>query len=163
MGDGKYLVARQENTYFLKMTGNLKYTISSNLDNFLNKIFQDHDFENVLIDLTDAEYIDSTNLGLLAKIARWMNNEYSRRVTIISTNNSITELLNILCLDEIFIIVDRPTDVNKNLRELPHINSSEKKMTKIIIEAHKNLMELSEKNQATFKNVVELLQNGMNK
>ncbi len=163
MSDGKYLVARQEDTYFLKMTGNLKYTISSNLDNFLNKIFQDHDFENVLIDLTDAEYIDSTNLGLLAKIARWMNNEYNRRVTVISTNNSITELLKILCLDEVFIIVDRPTDVNKNLRELPHVNSSEIKMTKIILEAHKDLMELSEKNQATFKNVVELLQNGMNK
>jgi len=32
-----------------------------------------------------------------------------------------------------------------------------------MLEAHKNLMDLSEKNRAIFKNVVECLQNGLNK
>ncbi len=158
MNKCKYLYAKNDNTYIIKMIGNVKYTSSINFDAFLDKIFQEKDFDDILIDLTETENIDSTNLGLLAKISRWMFKEHNKKTTLISTNQDITQLLNNLCLDEVFIIIDRPYENITSIQEIPNVNDSEKKMASVILETHKTLMTISKKNKDVFKNVVQCLE-----
>ncbi len=163
MNKCKYLYAKNDNTYIIKMIGNVKYTSSINFDAFLDKIFQEKDFDNILIDLTETENIDSTNLGLLAKISRWMFKEHNKKTTLISTNQDITQLLKNLCLDEVFIIIDRPYENITSIQEIPNVNDSEKKMASVILETHKTLMTISKKNENVFKNVVQCLEKNINK
>jgi anti-anti-sigma regulatory factor len=143
--------------------GPIKYTISADFDNFLDKIFKEKEFNSVIIDLTETTGIDSTNLGLLAKIAKFMFENFDKRTTIISTNEEINEILISLGFDNIFILIDRPESFSGNLEELPYIKESEKEMAKIMLEAHTNLMELNAKNAEVFKDVVEILQKEIKK
>lgn len=74
MERGRYFVAEREGITFIRMVGNLKYTGSSGFDMFLDD-FLSQEYRDVVVDLSDAVFIDSTNLGLLARIA-----ERSRRM-----------------------------------------------------------------------------------
>ena len=158
MTDGKILYAKVDNRYFIKFTGTLRYTISRGLDAFLNKMFEDPALEDVLIDMSEAEYLDSTNLGLLAKIASQTQKRFKRKVTLFSTNPNINFLLDNMGLSKVFIIVDKPDFTAENLQSIPDLHDTEKERALVILEAHRLLMAMNDKNRDTFKNIVELLE-----
>ena len=62
-------------------------------------------FTNVLIDLSQAEGIDSTTLGQLAKISILCRERFGITPTIASPNKSITKLLLSMGFDEVFHII----------------------------------------------------------
>ncbi|MEI8247870.1 MAG: STAS domain-containing protein [Lentisphaerota bacterium] len=158
MTDGKILYAKVDNRYFIKFTGTLRYTISRGLDIFLNKMFEDPVLEDVLIDMSEAEYLDSTNLGLLAKIASMTQKRFKRKVTLFSTNPNINFLLDNMGLSQVFLIVDKPDFTAGNLQSIPGLQDTEKERALVILEAHRLLMAMNEKNRDTFKNIVEVLE-----
>ena len=104
MYNGKYLYTKYNNIYFIKLIGNITYPISNDLNKFLDRIFMSKDFENIVVDLTQTEQIDSTNIGLLAKIAKFMFDNFNKKTTLISTNKNITQLLVNMGFNKIFII-----------------------------------------------------------
>ena len=69
MSPGKIEVANQQGTYVIKLSGDVRLNLCSALESYLDNMFLDNDFEAVFVDLTDAEGVDSTTLGLLAKIS----------------------------------------------------------------------------------------------
>jgi anti-anti-sigma factor len=158
MTDGKILYAKVDNRYFIKFTGALRYNISRGLDAFINKMFEDPALDDVLIDMSEAEYLDSTNLGLLAKIAGQMQKRFKRKTTLFSTNVNINFLLDNMGLSAVFIIADQPDFTAGNLRQIPDLQDTERERAQVILEAHRLLMEMNDKNHDTFKNVVELLE-----
>jgi len=163
MTDGRILYAKADNRYFIKFTGALRYTISRGLDVFINKMFEDPALEDVLIDMSGAEYLDSTNLGLLAKIAGRMQTRFKRKVTLLSTNPNINFLLDSMGLSTVFIIADQPDFNAESLRQIPDLQATERERAQVILEAHRLLMEMNEKNHNAFKNVVELLEKDIGK
>ena len=158
MTDGKILYAKVDNRYFIKFTGTLRYNISRGLDAFLDKMFEDPALEDVLIDMSEAEYLDSTNLGLLVKIASQTQKRFKRKVTLFSTNPNINFLLDNMGLSQVFIIVDKPDFTAENLQSIPDLQDTEKERARVILEAHRLLMSMNDKNRDTFKNIVELLE-----
>ncbi|NIW77982.1 MAG: anti-sigma factor antagonist, partial [Calditrichae bacterium] len=70
----------------LKFSGDIRYTMGCSLDDFLKKLFKRSDFETILIDLTETRSIDSTSLGLLAKIANFMQHQFHQKAPLVSTN-----------------------------------------------------------------------------
>ena len=157
MYNGQYLYTKYNNIYFIKFIGNIIYPISNDLNKFLDCIFMHKDFENIVVDLTQTEQIDSTNIGLLAKIAKFMFDNFNKKTTLISTNENITQLLVNMGLNKIFIIIDKPFDLDANLKTIPHIKKTDKQMARTMIEAHSNLIKLNQKNRKLFENVVECL------
>lgn len=169
MRAGKIYYAKRDGGVFLKFTGHIRYTfeshhkISTALDTFLDHLFHDDDFNQVLIDLNEAESIDSTNLGLLAKLALYMEREHNRQPTILSTNPVITETLHLSGLDQVFTVLHDAQTPEAELAQLPEIDSSEKEMRQTMLEAHRTLMRLSESNHEAFKDVVDVLQRSIEK
>ena len=163
MTDGQILYSKVANRYFIKFTGTLRYTISRGLDVFLNKMFEDPALEDVLLDISEAEYFDSTNLGLLAKIASQMQKRFNRKVTLFSTNPNINFLLDNIGLNKVFIIVDKPDFTAENLQKIPDLQDTERERALVILEAHRQLMALNETNHDTFKSIVELLEKDVSK
>lgn len=163
MEGGKVLYARHKNIYVLKMEGKIRYTISADIDRFLTVLFKQDDFQDMLIDLTDTVYIDSTNLGLLAKAAKFMKKKFNKKITIIAPFKGIIELLNIVGFDSIFLILTQPEPLNGDLQELPHMPAGEKETARVMLEAHRYLIELNSRNQEVFKDIVELLEEELGK
>ena len=69
MQPGKILVAQQGGAFVIKLAGDVRLTFCTTLDEFFDRMFAEPNFASVIIDLCEAENIDSTTLGQLAKLA----------------------------------------------------------------------------------------------
>jgi len=157
MAEGSYQYAKLNNTYFIKLSGNLRYTISMGFKSFISQLMQQDDYDKVLVDLSDASFIDSTNLGLIAQLANHMISKFSQKLTIVSTNEDITELLRNLGFQEIAYIVEQPHKIAQSLAEIPTQEKVNIDTVKMLLEAHQQLMQMNKQNKIKFKNVVEML------
>lgn len=151
------MFAIHHGTYVLKFTGEVRAPMCATLDNFLERMFNDAEISAILIDLTETEYIDSTALGLIAKTAVFLQMHNQRKPIILSTNQDITRILESMGFDQVFIVLACECH-EKCLDELPEVEPSEQEMMEKVISAHRVLMGLSEKNQATFQSLVEALE-----
>lgn len=159
MSTGHILAADKDGVYVLKFTGDVRLTLCSTLDAFLDKMFADPDFLTVLIDLTGAKGIDSTSLGFLAKISLKAKEKYNVVPTIVSINDDITRLLLSMGFDRVFVIVKESIDESgDSLSELPILQTTEDDMRQKVIDAHRVLMSLNQQNKETFQDLVATLE-----
>ena len=153
---GMVYYAKYDDLYILKFVGEIRYTMGCALEKFLEQLFTQRDFDTILIDLTEATNIDSTNLGLLAKAANFMATKFAKKVPIISTNPDVTQILNSVSFDQVFDICDDTAACKEAAQCLVIEDPSKAEMAKTLFEAHSTLSDLSEKNRAMFKNVVDV-------
>ncbi|MGL1901218.1 MAG: STAS domain-containing protein [Fibrobacterales bacterium] len=158
MGSDLYKYRCTENALELKLCGDLKYFKSFCFDQFLEETFTEKPLPHITIDLSDANFIDSTNLGLIAKIARLHDAQFDEKVIILSPNESIHQVLLSMGFDQVFDIklVSEPLagefqDVPEEKAELEHFQDT-------IYKSHKLLSEMNQKNRETFKGVVESME-----
>jgi anti-anti-sigma factor len=133
-------------------------SLCSTLDNLVESITQDPEFKTVVIDLTETEIIDSTTLGLLAKIAMAAQKKSQFLPTLISTNLDITRIITSMGFDKIFIIVREPASRIEELEEIPVLKASEQQVRNQVLDAHKILMGLNSRNREEFRNLVRALE-----
>jgi anti-anti-sigma factor len=159
MENGKILhAANQDGVHVLRFVGDVRYTLGHSLDRFLDVLFAGPVPTGFVIDLTATESIDSTNLGLLVRIAREMDNRGAPRVTLIADREEINAVLTSMALDEVFDVVSRaPLPVGPQ-RELPRKDADKDALSLTLLKAHRALMELSEHNAETFRDVVAKLE-----
>ena len=69
MQAGQILVADHNGISVIKMIGDVRLTLCISFDKFIEEMYQAENFRTVLFDLSEAEAIDSTTLGLMAKIS----------------------------------------------------------------------------------------------
>ena len=69
MQPGRILVAGQDGAFVIKLVGDVRLTLCTTLDEFFDEMLSVEGFASVVVDLSDALNVDSTTLGLLAKLA----------------------------------------------------------------------------------------------
>ncbi len=158
MYDSKVYYATNGGIHGLKYVGHIRYTIGASLDKFINNLFDGPKPEGFLVDLRETESIDSTNLGLLARIAKLMKECGAQKVTLVSTNDDINTLLFSIGFDEVFDIVDEVGHGMTNAQELGLQDDTGPDMAKTVLEAHRILMAIGDDNRTRFHDVVELLE-----
>lgn len=157
MATGTVSYAKQDHTYILKFVGDIRYTLGYSLDTFLNRLFERKDFNDILIDLTETTSIDSTSLGLLAKVANFMQDRFAKKTTIISSNENVNQILDSVGFYEVFTICDDGKASVERGQQLPITDSSQTQMAETMLDAHHVLSELNQNNRNMFKDVVEAL------
>ena len=158
MDNGRVLHASHDDIHVLRFIGDIRYTLSPSVDRFLDTVFSDMKPAGFVIDLTEADRIDSTNLGLLVRIANRMQALDARRVTIVSNRADINSVLISMALDEVFDIVEN-TDLETGTgQEVPQEKTDRASLERILINAHRALMDISEHNRAVFRDVVASLE-----
>lgn len=157
MNSGKVFAAEINNVPILKFVGDVRVLMSSTLDYYFSNLYRHETLDAVLVDLSDVKGIDSTTLGLLAKMSIQVKRRFSIKPTIISTNPNITKLLVSMNFRMISLIVDEPLEDTSQLGELQPVEDSEEGVRQRVIEAHQTLMELSEENRLKFQNLVNAL------
>lgn len=158
MDNAKILHASHEGVHVLRFIGDIRYTLGHSLDNFLEKLFAGPTPAGFVIDLSETDSIDSTNLGLLVRIAREMQNHNAPRVTIVSDRPDINAVLTSMALDEVFDIVSRAPVQPGTEQELPLKDWDKESLSRTLLKAHRALIELSERNEETFREVVSRLE-----
>jgi len=157
------LFASINNSCYFKLCGELRYTNATGMDDLIERLFSSQiTCDQVVIDLNQATFIDSTYVGLLASLARYCQRQQLPKPTIFSTQIEINELLFGLCLDQAFQIVQQPTNLSSgkvplDMTSVPARSYTEQEQGNMILRAHQALIDLNDKNKAEFQPVVNLL------
>jgi anti-anti-sigma factor len=159
MQAGKILVAQHQGAFVIKLVGDVRLTLCTTIDDYFSEMFSNPAFVGVVIDLSEAEGVDSTSLGLLAKLAIQAKQLYKLVPIIISPNPNITRLLDCMGFNKVFEIhEDIDQSAIDGLGELPLKCSDENCVRGKIIEAHRVLMDMNEQNRETFSALVNTLE-----
>jgi len=162
MDKGQVFFAKHDGLAEFKLVGPIRvgdtYQATAAMDAILDRMFEEGGFDRVLIDLTEATTIDSTNLGLLAKIARYCEERLGNKATIVSTNEDVNEILDNVGFGDVFLIVHEDQSPKAALKTLAEVDDSEKDFARLVLEAHQALVDLNKKNQDMFQNVVDVFE-----
>jgi anti-anti-sigma factor len=159
MKPGQILVADHDGVYVIKMLGDVRLTLCISFDQFIDAMFSDPEFTSVLFDLSEAEAIDSTTLGLMAKISILGLERQGITPVILASNPSIQRILATMGFADIFIIVDKLEAPTLAVTSLNCVDCDEELVKEKVLEAHKILMGLNQANAETFSNLVNMLEN----
>jgi anti-anti-sigma factor len=157
-GKGKILVASKEGVYLMKFVGDVRVTLCAAADTFLDAMFRDKHFRSVVVDLSKTTGIDSTSLGILAKLSILARERFDYTPTLVSTNKDITRMLTSVGFDDVFHIVREPISHKEQLGELPKRETSEEDVRERVLEAHRALVSLNDANREAFQDLVNTLE-----
>ena len=162
MSSGKILAADYKHMAMLKFVGDVRVLMSSTLDNYCQSLYRRGVLDAMVVDLSETKGIDSTALGLLAKMAIQLRNRFNVIPTIVSPKPDITRILRSMSFDLIFHIVENLDESGMRFDELKPQKESEETVREKVIDAHLTLMTLSEENRLEFQDLVQTLkhQNG---
>lgn len=158
MSTGKIQFAEQDGTFVLKFVGEVRLTLCSTLDATIEKIFTALNFSAIVIDLTETSSVDSTTLGLMAKLSILSRQKIGLLPTLVTTNPDITRLLESMGFERVFNMVGTPVPCPNCLRDLPAQDVSEELVRTKVLEAHRILMGLNEHNREAFRDLVTALE-----
>lgn len=157
MSEGKIHYAECGGNYLLKLNGDVRVTLCTSLSHYINRIFAAGNMTSVIVDLTDAKAVDSTTLGFMAKVALYANDRQIKPL-LITRDPSMVRLIEGMGFDEIFSITDElPVDVGK-LQAMKCVQASTEEARDQVIEAHKTLMSMNNKNMQAFSSLVKALE-----
>lgn len=161
---GQIFYGRHDRTLVLRLVGDIRHTAtgsfvtSTALNDFLEARLKARDFDDIVIDLSATQGIDSTHLGLLARTSVILQEVEGRQPTLYTPREKITHLLRAMGFDTVFNLVDSESALVAD-ESLPAAEEDAAvRAPRVVLDAHRTLAALSEKNAIAFKDVVKILE-----
>ncbi len=158
MQEGRILAASQDGAYVIRLEGDVRLTLCTTMDDFIQHMFADPNFASVWVDLCEVKGIDSTTLGLLAKLALKVREKFGFMPAIYSGDPGINRLLKSMAFNRLFELHEEPCNNPQGIEEIPTVQGSEESVKKKVIEAHRVLMGISDENRDRFKDLISALE-----
>ncbi len=158
MSTGHVEYASLNGTHIFKLIGEVRAHSCISLDKLLNKLEQHENVVGAIVDLTQTTFIDSTVLGVLAKLGLKLKQTHHIQAVMLSTNPDMTTLANSMGLGQVFVILNYCGDPSVCTRKLVEENINHATMLTTVLEAHRTLMQLNENNQNMFEPLVKQLE-----
>ena len=158
--EGRILAASHDGAYVIRLTGDVRLTLCTTIDEYFQRMFDDPEFASVWVDLCDVEGIDSTTLGLLAKLAQGVSQRFGFAPAIYSCDPGINRLLHSMAFDRLFVLHEEAAPIPKTLPRFPPSPARKEAVREKVIEAHKILMGISDDNHERFKDLLSALEAG---
>jgi anti-anti-sigma factor len=159
MSLGHVTHAAQKGVHVLRYFGTVNYTLAPGLQQFLQHLLVDDEVSGLVFDLTAAESLDSTNLGLMARANEQVRETGAPNSVIISSNEDIDVVLRSMGFDQTFDLL--PADQKLlDAHAAPVVTSSPSAadLQRTMIDAHRALVRLSEAGRLAFEPVVACLE-----
>ena len=166
MPEGRILHAERDGIHVLRLAGEVRYPLAPALDAWLRRLFEGGAApRGFVIDLAETEAIDSTHLGLLARVSKRLRQAGAPRAVIVTGRPDITEVLLSMGFDEEFQLVDaqgRPAAAalggeSETVAEGGG-EADDAMLADTVLDAHRALIELNERNREQFADVVAALE-----
>ncbi len=153
----KILFAEYQGTHVLKFIGDIRVNLAPTISAYLEKIGT-HKEKAIVLDLKATTCMDSTCLGLLAKIAIGSMTALGSQPTLVTTNPDVTRVIDSMGFDQIFLLVRTDEPTCDQAIELPTRVMNEEQLKEQVLEAHKTLMKLNKHNEECFRDLVTALE-----
>ena len=150
--------AEQADFHILKFVGDVRLSQSPLISNFLLKMRKLDNCCGIVVDLSETVAIDSTALGLIAKLGIICRENFALTLSIVSPRVDISRLLESMSMQEVAIITSQPLTDSAGFEELPEQVVSETHLLNEVLEAHRTLMGLATDNEEKFRDLVSKLQ-----
>ena len=85
MTQGRILLGEHKGVYLLKFVGDVRVNLCVTMDTCLREVLDQKNFCSALVDLSETDGIDSTALGLLARLSLETKRRYGAVPTLVST------------------------------------------------------------------------------
>lgn len=158
MNKGKILLAEQDGVYMLKFIGDVRLTLCGAMDNLLATLTRADDFRVAVVDLTKTRIIDSTSLGLLARLALRVQEIHGQRLSILSTRDDINRLLTSMGFQQIAELIQSLPHLSADEREVENRPLEEDELRRRIIEAHRTMISIDGRNKEKFRDLLAELE-----
>lgn len=156
-------IFRDKNTIILQFSGEIRYTDTGGLEVLAEKL-ESEDLKDVkiIIDVNGVESIDSTNLGLIARIGSQYIEKYSKKINIVAGNKDIKKILDSMGFEQIADITDFIKFGKKDFNVLKFKDNG-KNIAETVLMAHESLLRMDGEKNKIFKNVVDFLKKDIEK
>ena len=158
MHSGRVMAANHDGAYVIRFVGDVRLTLCTSIDDYLHDMFEDPAFASVWVDLCAAEGIDSTTLGLLAKLALKVKEVFGFEPAIYSCEPGINRLLRSMGFEHLFQLHEQVCETPEDIVDIPAVQCSEDSVKEKVIEAHRILMGMSDENRGRFEELVSALE-----
>ena len=160
MADAKILVAVNGKIAQIKVAGRATHAISKGLKDFAVEL-DTLNIENVFIDLAECTGMDSTFMGVLAKIGIPLF-KADRPVLILNASDSNLKLLTDLGLSKVFLFDSNVGELNwMALEQLGAEKLSNQEKGEMMLESHEILSGIDDANVPKFKDVIAFLKDDL--
>ena len=158
MNAGKILVAERDGVYLLKLAGDVRLTMCASISQYLDKIFAGRSAKEVYVDLLDAECIDSTTLGLLARLALHTQRQFGFKTRLLCVSSNILRMFETMDIDELFEILGAVNQPDLAPSEVTQEGLDEEEIRRQVLEAHKLLVKLNPALMGEFYDLITSLE-----
>lgn len=159
MSLGHVTHAAQRGVHVLRYFGTVNYTLAPGLQQFLQHLLVDDQVSGLVFDLTAAESLDSTNLGLMARANEQVRESGAPNSVIISGNEDIDVVLRSMGFDQTFDLLpadQKPLEASSD--PVVTASPSAAELQRTMIDAHRALVRMSEAGRVAFEPVVACLE-----
>lgn len=179
--EGRLRYTEINGIWFIILSGDVRLQLASSLE-FLIKQALDKPNTRIVIDVSQADGLDSSCLGTLVKIIDRPVSSYTPR-PIMLTWEDLDELLRSIRFDLLFDLIkisdDKVTsdtyhaaaanisedelkrlyeNIQSELKPVPKVNVNDLEMKKLLLEAHQRLCTIDAKTKTIFQPVVDIME-----
>jgi len=156
----KILVGAHNGVYLIRMEGDVRLTLCASLSRYIDGIFHDRSAKNVLVDLLGAKGVDSTTLGLLAKLALFSAKHFGVKPTLFCTDDAILRTLEAMSLDGLFVVIKSrpPSSTQVDMVEMRCDDAGEEEIRRQVLAAHQLLIKLNPECEHEFIDLIRTLE-----
>lgn len=165
------LVALHGNTAFIRVEQRGSFKISSAMKTFGVTAIE-RGATRLVFDMSDCIGMDSTFMGVIAGLAFLLKEHSREKIMMVNLSPRTEGLLTTLGLDQLvqtYRVNSIPEDIasvlatHNGFNKVDNKDSTRRETAEMMLEAHRNLIELSPENLPRFKDVLTFLQEDMEK
>jgi len=162
MTQGHVTHAEKQGVHVLRYFGAVNFMLAPGLQRFCEHLIHDGNISGLVFDLTSAESLDSTNLGLMARVNEQLRCSGAANSVIISSNEDIDTVLRSMGFDQMFDLVPAEDDAKQSdgacCEDVPADVPSSGELRRVMLDAHHALVRMSEAGRLEFEPVVACLE-----
>jgi anti-anti-sigma factor len=160
----KIYVATTDQLTVLQLRNVIRFDQCCSLNQFIEQYYAADHVAELLIDLTHATFLDSTALGAIAQIAVQAKARGLAKTKVIVNHPDLIQILKSVCFDQVFDLIEQPLaehqSILNNAEFFEAIDTKKQGqggLARAILNAHQQLMALSESNRQRFQEVSDIL------
>ncbi|MGF1642099.1 MAG: STAS domain-containing protein [Thiotrichales bacterium] len=150
--------AREGGIWILKLAGDLRHTLAPAVNALFDHAFADAEFGGCAIDMAEVTMIDSTCLGVLARVANHHQEAGLDKPTIIGANADVVTVLESVCFEQLFHLEPSRVEPAAEFEQVPSVEVSKDDARALVLEAHRRLCAIDARTHDAFKDLVAALE-----
>jgi anti-anti-sigma regulatory factor len=143
----------------LRYFGRVNFMLAPGIQRFVDQLIEHGGVSGLVFDLTQANSLDSTNLGLMARVNERLLGAGAANSVIISSEGDIDVVLRSMGFDQTFDVLTAGTEASDAPAEAIETESpSATELRQTMLAAHQALVRLSDAGRLEFEPVVACLE-----